>query len=116
MNNLLSGKWDENSHMAWAKVSNYPNVKMSDNLNNVCCYNSIAMYRDVRQFENSHAVSRCFLDNLGNWAYYRAGDFVVEKPNALTNIKFSLTQIDCTHTKGGHQDVLIVHYEYILDY
>lgn len=51
--------------------------------------------------DGQHAVSRCFLDNLGNWAYYHAGDFVVEKPNALTNIKFSLTQIDCTHTKGG---------------
>lgn len=51
--------------------------------------------------DGQHAVSRCFLDNLGNWVYYHVGDFVVEEPNASTRIKFSLTQIDCTHTKGG---------------
>lgn len=48
-----------------------------------------------------HAVSQCFLDNPGNWVHYHVGDFVVDHPNELTNIKFSLTQIDCTHIKGG---------------
>lgn len=48
-----------------------------------------------------HAVSRCYLDKLGNWEYYHVGDFVVEDPYALTKVKFSLTQIDCTHSKGG---------------
>ncbi|KAJ9171327.1 hypothetical protein P3X46_014712 [Hevea brasiliensis] len=48
-----------------------------------------------------HAVSQCFLDNPGNWVYYHVGDFVVLHPNEMTKIKFSLTQIDCTHTKGG---------------
>ncbi|KAK2983990.1 hypothetical protein RJ640_027315, partial [Escallonia rubra] len=51
--------------------------------------------------DGQHAVSRCFLDNPGNWEYYLVGDFVVKESNALTKIKFSLTQIDCTHTKGG---------------
>ncbi|THG22445.1 hypothetical protein TEA_000178 [Camellia sinensis var. sinensis] len=51
--------------------------------------------------DGQHAVSRCFLDNPGNWVHYHAGDFVVDQPNELTKIKFSLTQIDCTHTKGG---------------
>ncbi|KAK1373154.1 Phloem protein 2-A13 [Heracleum sosnowskyi] len=51
--------------------------------------------------DGQHVVSQCYLDNVGRWEYYHAGDFVVEKPNAETNIKFSLTQIDCTHNKGG---------------
>lgn len=55
----------------------------------------------VKTSDGQHAVSQCFLDNLGSWEYYHAGDFVVENPNAETNIKFSLKQIDCTHTKGG---------------
>lgn len=51
--------------------------------------------------DGQHAGSECHLDNPGNWVLYHAGDFVVESPNALTKLKFSLTQIDCTHTKGG---------------
>ncbi|KAH7577855.1 hypothetical protein JRO89_XS01G0307800 [Xanthoceras sorbifolium] len=51
--------------------------------------------------DDQHAVSQCFLDNPGNWVQYHVADFVVENPNASTKIKFSLTQIDCTHTKGG---------------
>ncbi|TYH99902.1 hypothetical protein ES332_A11G097100v1 [Gossypium tomentosum] len=51
--------------------------------------------------EGQSVESRCYLDNPGNWVLYRVGDFVVQNPNAFTNIKFSLTQIDCTHTKGG---------------
>ncbi|KAK6162370.1 hypothetical protein DH2020_002211 [Rehmannia glutinosa] len=51
--------------------------------------------------DGHHVVTRCILDNLGNWVNYHVGDFVVEDSNALTKIKFSLTQIDCTHTKGG---------------
>lgn len=51
--------------------------------------------------DGQQAVSQCHLDNPGNWINYHAGDFVVENSNALTKIKFSATQIDCTHTKGG---------------
>lgn len=51
--------------------------------------------------DGQQATSRFFLDNLGKWVHYRVGDFAVEDANALTKIKFSLTQIDCTHTKGG---------------
>ncbi|XP_061359937.1 F-box protein PP2-A13-like [Gastrolobium bilobum] len=49
--------------------------------------------------QRSH--SECYLHGPGEWVYYHVGDFVVEKPNETTNIKFSLAQIDCTHTKGG---------------
>ncbi|RWR87603.1 F-box domain-containing protein [Cinnamomum micranthum f. kanehirae] len=51
--------------------------------------------------DGQHALSQCYLDKPGNWIHYHVGDFVVENPNALTEVKFSMTQIDCTHTKGG---------------
>ncbi|GFP85988.1 F-box protein pp2-a13 [Phtheirospermum japonicum] len=51
--------------------------------------------------DGQSAVSRCTLGNVGNWVHYHVGDFVVKDSNALTNIKCSLSQIDCTHTKGG---------------
>ncbi|KAG9148765.1 hypothetical protein Leryth_013445 [Lithospermum erythrorhizon] len=51
--------------------------------------------------DGQHAVSQKTLDNVGTWVNYHVGDFVVGKNNVSTKIKFSLTQIDCTHTKGG---------------
>ncbi|KAB1210741.1 F-box protein PP2-A13 [Morella rubra] len=47
------------------------------------------------------ALSECYLQEPGYWVHYHVGDFVVESPNKLTKIKFSMVQIDCTHTKGG---------------
>jgi hypothetical protein len=41
------------------------------------------------------------LEDPGKWNLYHAGDFVVDGTNASTKLKFSMTQIDCTHTKGG---------------
>ncbi|XP_023764375.1 F-box protein PP2-A13 [Lactuca sativa] len=51
--------------------------------------------------DGQQAISKRFLENTGNWEYHHVGDFVVDDPNTPTKIKFSLTQIDCTHTKGG---------------
>lgn len=51
--------------------------------------------------DGQHAVSQCYLDNPGNWVLYHVGSFVSKNPNDLMNITFSLTQIDCTHIKGG---------------
>ncbi|CAA0820792.1 F-box protein PP2-A13 [Striga hermonthica] len=51
--------------------------------------------------DGQSAVARCTLDNLGNWVNYHVGEFVVRDSDVLTTVKFSLTQIDCTHTKGG---------------
>lgn len=48
-----------------------------------------------------HASSQCILNETGRWIQYHIGDFVVENDNKLMKIKFSMTQIDCTHTKGG---------------
>uniref|UniRef100_A0A5B6ZTL2 Putative F-box protein PP2-A12 n=1 Tax=Davidia involucrata TaxID=16924 RepID=A0A5B6ZTL2_DAVIN len=51
--------------------------------------------------DGQRAISQCFLDEPGKWIHYHVGDFVVEDSSAPTKIKFSMTQIDCTHTKGG---------------
>jgi len=51
--------------------------------------------------DGQSSLSQCYLRGPGEWAHYHVGDFAVEKPNEPTNIKFSLAQIDCTHTKGG---------------
>ncbi|KAK1425224.1 hypothetical protein QVD17_20571 [Tagetes erecta] len=47
------------------------------------------------------SVAKQFLKTTGNWEYHRVGDFTVNDSNTPTKVKFSLTQIDCTHTKGG---------------
>lgn len=51
--------------------------------------------------DGQHALSQCYLCEPGRWVHYHAGDFMVEKPNTSMKVKFSMTQIDCTHTKGG---------------
>ncbi|KAL6004559.1 hypothetical protein ACLOJK_005114 [Asimina triloba] len=51
--------------------------------------------------DGQHALSQCTLDEPGSWIHYHVGDFVVENSNTITKVKFSMTQIDCTHTKGG---------------
>ncbi|CAL9210855.1 F-box protein PP2-A13-like [Musa acuminata AAA Group] len=47
------------------------------------------------------AQSKCYLDEPGSWIHYHVGDFVSRSSDAPTGVKFSMTQIDCTHTKGG---------------
>lgn len=37
----------------------------------------------------------------GSWLEYRVGEFVVAASDPPTEIKFSMKQIDCTHSKGG---------------
>ncbi|RRT67993.1 hypothetical protein BHE74_00032184 [Ensete ventricosum] len=51
--------------------------------------------------DGQNTISHCYLDEPGRWILYHAGVFVVENSNISTKIQFSLTQIDCTHTKGG---------------
>lgn len=51
--------------------------------------------------DGQRAVSHTHLDNPGHWILCHVGNFVSKSSNDLMNIKFSLTQIDCTHTKGG---------------
>ena len=51
--------------------------------------------------DGQHAVSQCYLDEAGSWILYHVGDFVASSSEQATKLKFSLAQIDCTHTKGG---------------
>ncbi|CAN6971233.1 hypothetical protein IGI04_034325 [Brassica rapa subsp. trilocularis] len=52
--------------------------------------------------DGQHSSSQCKLTEPGTWSHYHAGDFVVGKSKgSSTKLKFSMTQIDCTHTKGG---------------
>lgn len=51
--------------------------------------------------EGQRTVSQCFLEGPGQWLHYHAGDFVVKNSRVRTQLKFSMMQIDCTHTKGG---------------
>jgi len=52
--------------------------------------------------DGQYSSSQCMLTERGNWIHYHAGDVVVRESNrSSTKIKFSMTQIDCTHTKGG---------------
>ncbi|KAL7588946.1 hypothetical protein Lser_V15G35925 [Lactuca serriola] len=50
-----------------------------------------------------HAMSKHFLNEQGKWTCYHVGDFLVDHDcnYESTKIKFSMTQIDCTHQKGG---------------
>lgn len=51
--------------------------------------------------DDQHAVTSCYLSKLNTWVYHHVGDFVVQNSNVATKIMFSMSQIDCTHTKGG---------------
>ncbi|KAL6979634.1 hypothetical protein U1Q18_021289 [Sarracenia purpurea var. burkii] len=51
--------------------------------------------------DSQEALSQHCLGEPGKWIHCHAGDFVVENSITPTKIKFSMTQIDCTHTKGG---------------
>ncbi|KAI4327011.1 hypothetical protein L6164_019516 [Bauhinia variegata] len=51
--------------------------------------------------DGQYVASQSFLKGAGEWSYYHAGNFMVGNGNASTKVKFSMTQIDCTHTKGG---------------
>lgn len=51
--------------------------------------------------DGQHATSEHFLNEQGKWLRYRVGDFVIEDSYKHVKIKYSMTQIDCTHQKGG---------------
>ncbi|GAA0185850.1 hypothetical protein Leryth_013201 [Lithospermum erythrorhizon] len=38
---------------------------------------------------------------VGEWKYYHVGDFIVENSRIRTKVEFFMSQIDCTHRKGG---------------
>ncbi|XP_061374535.1 F-box protein PP2-A13-like isoform X1 [Gastrolobium bilobum] len=51
--------------------------------------------------DGQRSLSQSYLRGPGEWTHCHVGDFAVDRPNGPISIKFSLAQIDCTHTKGG---------------
>lgn len=62
--------------------------------------------------DGQQASSECFLDDTrqddangsykrGSWIEYKVGEFLVRESNPPTEVRFSMKQIDCTHSKGG---------------
>ncbi|XP_076952908.1 F-box protein PP2-A15-like [Bidens hawaiensis] len=56
--------------------------------------------------------AECFLDDCdkdemtrsykrGYWVEYKVGEFIVSASDPATEVRFSMKQIDCTHSKGG---------------
>ncbi|KAH6783899.1 phloem protein 2-A13 [Perilla frutescens var. hirtella] len=50
---------------------------------------------------HAFAKSQRFFNHQGKWLYHHVGDFLVHNSTIATSLKFSMTQIDCTHTKAG---------------
>lgn len=62
--------------------------------------------------DGQQASSESLLDDIGNddpygihkrgsWIEYKVGEFIVGESDPPTEVKFSMKQIDCTHSKGG---------------
>ncbi|KAL3331276.1 hypothetical protein AABB24_034876 [Solanum stoloniferum] len=51
--------------------------------------------------DGQQATTQCYLNEPGIWKYHHVGDFVATGSVEPMKVKYSLTQIDCTHTKGG---------------
>jgi hypothetical protein len=47
------------------------------------------------------ASSEYHLQEHGGWKLYHVGDFTISYSDEPIKLKFSMMQIDCTHTKGG---------------
>ncbi|XP_020570939.1 F-box protein PP2-A13-like [Phalaenopsis equestris] len=51
--------------------------------------------------DGQHALCQSTIDDPGCWIRYHVGDFDVVSADLPIKVKFSMEQIDCTHTKGG---------------
>ncbi|XP_022765211.1 F-box protein PP2-A12-like [Durio zibethinus] len=71
------------------------------NLDQVHGWNIKPVRFQLSTSNGQQASSECYLYEPGKWVHYHVGDFVIENSNSPTKIKFSMMQIDCTHTKGG---------------
>lgn len=71
------------------------------NMDQVHGWNNKPVQFQLSTSNGQRASSECYLHEQGNWFYYKVGEFTVEKLHTQIKIKFSMTQIDCTHTKGG---------------
>lgn len=62
--------------------------------------------------DGQQALCECCLDDTehdeingyhkrGCWIDYKVGEFIVTDSDPVTEVRFSMKQIDCTHSKGG---------------
>lgn len=62
--------------------------------------------------DGQQASSECCLDDTeqeeatgsqkrGCWVDYKVGEFIISGSDSVTEVSFSMKQIDCTHSKGG---------------
>lgn len=51
--------------------------------------------------DSQQTTKQCYLKEPGKWMYHHVGDFVSSGSAASMKVRISMTQIDCTHTKGG---------------
>ncbi|KAE9621784.1 hypothetical protein Lal_00032593 [Lupinus albus] len=62
--------------------------------------------------DGQRSISEYFLDETEhidaygdykrrNWVDYKVGEFIVNGSEPITEVRFSMKQIDCTHSKGG---------------
>ncbi|KAL8240118.1 hypothetical protein R6Q59_013473 [Mikania micrantha] len=67
---------------------------------------------DLSTSDGQTASTECFLDDCaegevngyhkrGCWIEYKVGEFIVNESDPPTEVRFSMKQIDCTHSKGG---------------
>ncbi|CAA0842929.1 F-box protein PP2-A15 [Striga hermonthica] len=59
---------------------------------------------DPQQDDNSNSNSNNYTNTSlkrGFWIDYKVGEFTVSQSDYETEVKFSMKQIDCTHSKGG---------------
>ncbi|XAR64614.1 hypothetical protein NMG60_11008362 [Bertholletia excelsa] len=62
--------------------------------------------------DGQQVLAKCFLHETeqddangnhkhGGWIEYKVGEFIVTESDPTTEVRFSMKQIDCTHSKGG---------------
>ncbi|KAJ8532772.1 hypothetical protein K7X08_015661 [Anisodus acutangulus] len=62
---------------------------------------------DGQHIVNEYFIHDCDQDDAsanikrGNWIEYKVGEFIVSRSDPATEVRFSMKQIDCTHSKGG---------------
>ncbi|KAL3326870.1 hypothetical protein AABB24_037528 [Solanum stoloniferum] len=59
------------------------------------CVVSECRLHDIKQDDAKGTIKR------GCWIEYKVGEFIVSRSNPVTEVRFSMKQIDCTHSKGG---------------
>ncbi|PWA98397.1 F-box domain, Phloem protein 2-like protein [Artemisia annua] len=96
-----SGSYSLFFRLRLGKPSEGHNSKSSSTTQQVHGWNIKPVRFQFSVSNGEHVTSEHFLTKQDKWLQYRVGEFVIEDSYKPTKIKFSMTQIDCTHQKGG---------------